>query len=350
MMTIASSLGDYQVEFHLDLDFFKGLQAMPGSVFLFDARVWELYARRLEAHLDPARIRTFAVGEEVKNLGGVESIYDLLLGQGVRRGATLVAVGGGVLQDLAGFSASTLFRGLPWVFVPTTLLAQGDSCIGGKTSLNHRSAKNLLGTFWPPRQVHVSSAFLPTLSREDFFSGLGEALKLHLIGGARDTAAYRAAQAALHARDDQATLAVVRRALEIKKGYIEQDEFDGAARLLLNYGHCFGHALESTSGFRIPHGQAVVAGMMLANAVSLRRGLLPEAEAEAVQALLHDGLVTPPVLPELEPGALVKAIGSDKKRTGKGLAVILLQAGHRLAQHQDMTPEEVAWAVQSTRF
>ena len=350
VITIASSLGSYQADFHADLGFFSTLKDLPRAYFLFDARVWELYGPQLAAFVDPERLLLVPIHEDEKNLTRVEKIYSALMEKGIRRNFTLVAVGGGILQDLVGFAASTLFRGVPWTFVPTTLLAQADSCIGGKTSLNFGRHKNLLGTFWPPRQIHVSPVFLQTLAEDDYFSGLGEVLKLHLIGGAADMAWFEAHQAALHRREVAEVLQATLRALEIKKSYIESDEFDGDARLLLNFGHCFGHAIESTSDFRIPHGQAVVAGMLLANTVSVHRGLLSPEAAAPVRATLQHCLVVPPRAAELEPAALAAAMGKDKKRTGAGLAAILLHDHDHLAQVQDLSPEEVVQAVDATAF
>lgn len=350
MMTVSSRLGDYCVDFHDDLTFLRPLGGQGGTYPIIDERVWNLYQTELGAIFDRERVLLVPIAEEGKNLESVQRIYEFLLRNGVRRNSNLLALGGGILQDLVAFTASTLFRGISWTFIPTTLLAQADSCIGGKSSLNFNKHKNLLGTFWPPVRIHVCPRFLATLAEDDYFSGMGEVLKLHLIGGATHTAAFSDDAAELYRREPGVVRQTVERSLEIKKKFIESDEFDGGVRLLLNYGHCFGHALESTSQFRVPHGQAVVAGMMLANSVSLRRGLLPAEEGARLHSLLRQCLIKPPKPTELEPAGLTAAMGRDKKRTGTGLALILLKTNHNLVQVQDLTPGEVDFAVQSTIF
>ena len=345
VMRIESQAGAYEVRF------LETLQELPGCLppgrrlWVVDQRVWELYGEELRAAAGDDPILPLRIEEERKQLDTVQELSAELLARGVRRQSVLVAVGGGILQDLAGFAASVLFRGIPWVFVPTTLLAQADSCIGGKTSLNFQSFKNLLGTFWPPRQVLLCPAFLKTLEPADYFSGLGEVLKLHLLGGPDGLAAYERLQPGLAAREEGALLEAIRISLEVKQGYIERDEHDGGPRLLLNFGHCFGHALEAASGFRSPHGQAVVAGMRLANRVAVARGLLDVELAHRVDRLLRATLSVPPRPAELEPGPFLEAMGRDKKRTGEGLALILMKGGLRFEPIQDLSMEEAASAL-----
>jgi len=233
------------------------------------------------------------------------------------------------------------------VFVPTTLLAQADSCIGGKTSLNFQAFKNLLGTFWPPRRVLLAPAFLATLAAPDYFSGLGEVLKLHLMGGPEALAAYERLQAGLRDREAAALREAIPRALAIKQGYIERDEHDSGPRLLLNYGHCFGHGLEAATAYRWPHGQAVVLGMRLANRVAQARGLLDPALAARVDRLFQGALTLRPAPGELDPAPLLEAMGRDKKRTGAGLALIVMKTGLAFEQVQDLTPEEVGAALEA---
>ena len=161
--------------------------------------------------------------------------------------------------------ASVLYRGVGWIYVPTTLLAMADSCIGGKTSLNLGSRKNLLGTIYPPNRVIVHAPFVNTLSGDDFASGVGEIVKLHMLGGAGHAEELRAILPALMSRETSVVHRATRTSLEVKRDFIEEDEFDRGRRNLLNYGHCFGHALEAASDFAIPHGLAVVVGMRLAD-------------------------------------------------------------------------------------
>ena len=350
VMGIRSAAGTYEVRILDELrEAAEGLP--PGHrLWVVDQRVWDLYAPVLRPLAGADRIVPVPIHEGCKNLETAQELCGTLMELGVRRQTTLVVVGGGILQDLAGFAASILFRGIPWVFLPTTLLAQADSCIGGKTSLNFQNFKNLLGTFWPPRRVLLAPAFLATLEEEDFFSGLGEVLKLHLMGGEASLAAFEGLQTRLHARDLPALTQAIATSLALKQGYIERDEHDAGPRLLLNFGHCFGHALEAVSGYRLPHGQAVVLGMRLANRVAQGRGLLDAAMVQRADRLFQATLKARPAARDLDPAPLLAAMGRDKKRTGQGLALILMRSGFAFEQVQDLTPVEVRAVLEAERL
>jgi 3-dehydroquinate synthase len=341
-MTIHSLLRDYPVEWDETAGFVARLQESPQRLVVVDENVWKHHSGGCLAGLDRKFVEVFAVSEDRKNLAGVEALYDLLIGRAAKRNLALVSIGGGILQDLTGFAASTLYRGIPWVFVPTTLLAQADSCIGSKTSLNYKGFKNLLGTFYPPRAVYLHPAFVLTQKDADYASGLGEVIKLHLMGGREKARQLAGLLPRLKARDLTALGAAVRQSLAIKYSYFAGDEFDTGRRNLLNFGHCFGHALEATSAFRIPHGQGIVLGMLLANEVACRRGLL---SAEATSALARDlllpGLYVRPRPAEWDAAALIEAMGKDKKRTGAGLALVMLKDDFDLIKVDDLAPEEV---------
>ncbi|HVO30168.1 MAG TPA: 3-dehydroquinate synthase [bacterium] len=343
-LSIRSRLHDYTVRFHAGLEFVGELSRVPNALFVVDANVARLHAKPLAA-FSREQTLTLEATEENKTFEGATRVYEALLDRAAKKNATIVSLGGGIVQDVTGFAASTLYRGVKWIFVPTTLLAQADSCIGAKTSLNFRRYKNLLGTFYPPHEIHLSPAFLDTLTRDDFFSGLGEVVKLHLMGGDARVAELTAALPALRAREPDATLRAIRTSLDVKLSWIEGDELDAGKRNLLNYGHDLGHALESTSEFKVPHGQAVVAGMLFANSLARRRGVLSPALEERLRPLLLGTLVTRPTRAHLETPRIVDAMGKDKKRTGKGLAVILLRDGLALEKIDDATPDEVGAAI-----
>ena len=349
VMAIHSAGGDYQVRILEALH--EAAAGLPSGhrLWVVDQRVWDLYASVLRPLAGTDRIVPLPIHEGCKDLDTAQELCGTLMELGVRRQTTLVVVGGGILQDLAGFAASILFRGIPWVFVPTTLLAQADSCIGGKTSLNFQNFKNLLGTFWPPQRILLAPSFLATLEADDFFSGLGEVLKLHLMGGAGTLAAYEGLQARLHARDTPALTEAITTSLTLKQGYIERDEHDAGPRLLLNFGHCFGHGLEAVSGYRLPHGQAVVMGMRLANRVALGRGVLDAELAQRADRLFEATLKVKPAAHDLDPAPLLAAMGRDKKRTGQGLALILMRSGFAFEQVQDLTQDEVRAALEAER-
>jgi 3-dehydroquinate synthase len=209
--------------------------------------------------------------EPNKSLDKFPAYVDHLVSQKIRRGHTLIAIGGGIIQDITCFLAATMLRGIDWQFYPTTLLAQADSCIGSKSSINAGSAKNILGTFTPPNRIFISSRFLDTLPEGDVRSGVGEMLKVHVIDGPDSFNAISADYETLF-EDRARMLHYMRRSLEIKQTYIEKDEFDRGPRLVFNYGHSFGHAIEGATKFGIPHGIAVTMGMDLANWISAEMG------------------------------------------------------------------------------
>lgn len=346
LMTVQSKLRDYAVELASDTGFIAALEGIGQRLNVVDHNLWAHHQDGALSGLDRALTKVFEVGEEHKNLDGVGEIYDTLTGRSAKKNTTIVCYGGGILQDVCGFCASTLYRGISWVFVPTTLLAMCDSCIGSKTSLNYRGFKNLLGTFYPPNAVYLHLPFLLTQREDDYYSGLGEVIKLHVMGGADKTAELMALMPDLARRDLGALQTAVTNSLHIKLSYILEDEFDSGRRNLLNYGHCFGHALETSSRYAIPHGQAVVVGMLMANTVARRRGLLDAAVDEQLAGdLLRPGLRLVPTAEQCSPEAMIAAMGQDKKRTGTGLALVMLTDGQELVRVGDVTPDEVRAAI-----
>ena len=186
-----------------------------------------------------------------------------------KRNATLISIGGGIIQDITGFVANVTYRGINWIFVPTTLLAACDSCIGGKTSLNYKKYKNLLGTFYPPDEIHICSEMFHTLTERDFKSGLGEVVKFNIMAGQNGLKNIEDNIDELLKRDDDKLLQFVNSSLLFKKDFIEEDEFDRGVRIHLNFAHTFGHAFETMSHYEIPHGTAVAMGTIVANRISL---------------------------------------------------------------------------------
>jgi 3-dehydroquinate synthase len=263
-----------------------------------------------------------------------------------KRNSVIVSIGGGVVQDVTGFLASVVFRGVSWVFVPSTLLAQADSCIGAKTSLNHGRFKNLIGTMYPPDRVVVHTPLLATQGDDHYFSGLGEIVKLHIAKGPGAMASLQRRIERLCARDAEAITTAVRASLLIKRQYIEEDEFDRGPRRLLNFGHCFGHAIESATDFAVPHGQAVVLGMIAAGLAACRRGMLERRRLdEAMTALFTPVLTSRPRFDGRLCRAVVEAMRQDKKRTGAGLAVVLPGGHWRLELVHDFGEGEALAAL-----
>jgi 3-dehydroquinate synthase len=332
MMLIKSSFGDYTVNKAQSLgDAIARLTGGHETVFaIVDSRLAEVgYANDLAA-LESKRTFTVEATEEQKAFERLAPIFLHLLDAGFRRDCTLLAIGGGVTQDIVCFIASVLMRGVKWDFIPTTLLAQCDSCIGSKSSINIGAFKNQIGTFYPPRQISLSVAVLNTLPPDEIRSGLGEAIKLHLLSSEEE---FDRLHSDLHNRALTGIdfLAVIWRCLEIKKRFIETDEFDRGVRNLLNYGHTFGHAYESASHYAIPHGIAVTLGVASATFVSERLGLASPGHFEALNGFLTP-LYTPyhRKLSELDIEAIVSAMKRDKKNVGQEITCILTRGYGRM--------------------
>ena len=222
MMTVSSSIRDYQVDFVETMEFLASCESLTSRYYVIDQNVWELYKGSFDA-LNAESTLILPINEEAKCLETVKTVYDAIMKCSAKRNMTLISIGGGIIQDITGFVASTLYRGINWIYVPTTLLAQADSCIGSKTSLNYQRYKNLIGTFFPPTKIYIHTGFLATLEPEDFYSGLGEVIKLYMMGGASTTAALIGEIKEIKQRDDVALLKAIREVLTIKLQYIQED-------------------------------------------------------------------------------------------------------------------------------
>ena len=321
-LTIRSHKGVYTVSFEEDA--LERLNAeLPGNAhFIIDRRVAELYRDRFENVLASASVLLVEAVEANKSLECFPAYVDHLVARRIRRDHSLIAIGGGITQDITCFLAATLLRGVEWHFYPTTLLAQADSCIGSKSSINCGHAKNILGTFTPPRQVTISTRFLDTLEERDVRSGVGEMLKVHAIEG--PASFDRIAGDYVRLFEDKAVMvAYIRRSLEVKKRYIEKDEFDRGVRNVFNYGHSFGHALEAATKFAVPHGIAVTIGMDMANFAAARLDAGGDEHYQRMHPALksnYAGFEDHPV--PLDP--FLAALSKDKKNVGSGTVTLIL--------------------------
>ena len=346
VMNITSRVKDYPVTFAEHDDFLTGLAMKNDCVFVIDSNVLRYHKDHCLKILGKSDIVSFPVSEERKNLRSVEELYDKIMERSAKKNMTLVSIGGGILQDITGFAATTLYRGINWIFVPTTLLAQADSCIGSKTSLNYKRFKNLIGTFYPPAEVFIYAPFLTTLEEVDFFSGIGEVVKLHIMGGDAATSEMTELLPNMVRRDPEALMTAIQNSLRIKQSFMEGDEFDTGRRNLLNFGHCFGHALETVSDYAIPHGQSVVIGMVFANIAAKNRALLSVQKAEyLLHNLLLKSLVTKGTRSHYEYAPLLDAMKKDKKRTGRGLVLVILRDDHALEKLTDFSEQELSAAL-----
>jgi 3-dehydroquinate synthase len=349
VINVKSSLHDYTVVFSEVSDFITDFERYPQRCYAIDHNVWELYSKTLLKDLDSSDVTVVPIDEELKSLDSVQKLYDKLIVRSAKRNLALISIGGGILQDISGFVASTLYRGIKWIFVPTTLLAQADSCIGGKTSLNYKAYKNLIGTFYPPSQVIIHAPFLITQKDLDFYSGLGEVIKLHMIGGTEKIEGITKLLPAIIKREPAPLFQAIQDSLLIKRSYIIDDEFDTGQRIMLNFGHCFGHAIESASDFEIPHGQAVVLGMILANMVAKERGILSDIFHQfLIEKLLIPGLVVKVKREHFDHTKVLEGMAKDKKRSGKGLPLVMMGDKCQMSKVDDLTEHEARLALDGT--
>lgn len=322
-MKIVSKFKEYHISFEKELLFLRDILETPFSQIVADKNVYELYEEYFR-QIDKERLYLVEAIEENKTINTALEICEKMTAIPAKRNAVLISIGGGIVQDITGFAANILYRGIKWIFVPTTLLAQCDSCIGGKTSLNYQRYKNLLGTFYPPDEIYICPKFIQTLTQRDFESGMGEVIKFNLMGGQEGIEHIREQMDKLMGRNGDAVEKVIRYSLEFKRPFIEQDEFDRNERIKLNFAHTFGHAVETVSGYGIPHGTAVAIGMIMANRVSVKRGMLKEETARECEALLLQVIHINYELMDKPMEELLGAMRKDKKQVSDSLTVVLM--------------------------
>ncbi len=327
LITIESGSHPYRVEEYDSLGFALDSVVVEGAFVLVDQFIFDHYRDQFQEANMPCL--PLVATEDQKSFEQLTPVFVWLLENGLKRDGRILVIGGGVLQDIGGFIASVLFRGVRWEFIPTTLLAQCDSCIGSKSSINIKSYKNQIGTFHAPDRVLLVTQTLQTLPWDEVRSGLGEVIKLHLIAGEEPFGGIM--NLLVNVRTDASVLPeCIRSSLEIKKPYIEQDEHDQGIRNLLNYGHTFGHAYESATHYAIPHGIAVTLGVLTATYVSAQMGLVGDDYFQRLKATL--AVWYQPYEQKLKPLAIegiLSAIKLDKKNTKQGLHCILTRgAGH----------------------
>jgi 3-dehydroquinate synthase len=306
----------------------KGLGFKGKLVIVTDATVRKLYADALKQTLMASGFEVTILNgpdsEEEKSLETAGRLYLELTDHHAERSTPVLALGGGVIGDLAGFVAATYERGVPLVQLPTTLLAQADSSLGGKTAVNHGRLKNRIGAFYQPRLTISDTNTLKSLSREQLSDGLCEIIK---HGAIRDADLFAYIENNLDqivAREDEALETIVHRSVQIKAEVVEQDELDLGLRNILNYGHTVGHAVETVSDFQVSHGRAVASGMVAAARISDRMELVGDSVVARLEALLtRAGLLE--TAPELEADRLIEAMQHDKKTVGGKIKFVLLK-------------------------
>ena len=293
---------------------------IESAIFIVDQNIAQLYSDRLNNILN-ARVLIIKASEENKSLNHFPNYIEALVELNVKRGQTLVAIGGGIIQDITCFLATTMMRGLPWVFYPTTLLAQSDSCIGSKSSINSGEIKNILGTFTPPESIVVDVDFLQTLRKKEIFSGIGEMIKVHAIDSPESF--NKIANSYEEIVTDFDTMEkFIYNSLVMKKKLIEIDEFDTGPRNVMNYGHSFGHAIETATNYGIPHGIAVTIGMDIANYFSASAGVSTWENFEHMHSVIDKNCASYRHI-KIDTELIVSALKKDKKNSATQLRLIL---------------------------
>ena len=320
-----------------------------GVVLVTDDQVGPLYAQRLQSALpalDRLTLITLPAGEQHKSMASVQQILDAALADRHERQSLFMALGGGVVGDMTGFAASLFLRGADFVQIPTTLLAQVDSSVGGKTGVNHSMGKNLIGAFHQPKHVIIDLDTLSTLPDREYAAGLAEVIKYGLI---RDAAFFHwlvAQVSALQARDIPTLASAIERSCAIKAAVVMEDEQERGVRAHLNFGHTFGHAIERLEGYGAwLHGEAVAAGMVMAARLSERRG---DLESDVVDQLLSfQQQIGLPVKPPagLTAVAFLDAMASDKKVTAGKIRYILLNQLGKACVTEDVSLDDIASVI-----
>lgn len=295
--------------------------------WIFDEHFWRLWQRRLAAlgwpDRDTGRVLLFAASEQNKRLSSVEDLARKLVDAGADRQSLLVAVGGGVTGDVVGFLASIYMRGISHFQAPTTLLAQVDSSIGGKTGVDLPEGKNLLGSFHQPDFIWMDPQWLETLSKEDFRQGMAEVIKTALIGDEVLWKYLETHSPAIQRREPEALLRIVSACCVIKARVVEADEKETGYRRVLNLGHTVGHALERLSGYQMPHGDAVAIGLVAAAKLAVKMAKVNEDVLLKLESLCQTWEL-PTVIPSHFPAdALIVALKTDKKWESGALHFIL---------------------------
>lgn len=350
-LIIKSRIRDFPVEFVEDFSFINKLLKINNYVVIVGQTVYKYYKDIIFNRFPKDSLIILKLNEQRKTLGTVTKIYKKLLPLAAKKNLIIISFGGGINQDVTGFVASTLYRGVNWIYIPTTLLAMADSAIGLKTSLNYESYKNVLGTFYPPSNIYICTDFLKTLQKTDYMSGIGEIIKFMLMKKNPiknlDDSIKKIEKLKLN-RDKKFVTNIIKESIEIKKSYMEGDEFDLGKRNLLNYGHELGHALEATSNFKIPHGIGVVIGIIFANLVSVQRGWIDKKINEKInKSLLLPNIITVKLKKEyFNYDVVLEKIKKDKKRISDKLPLVLPKRNLKLIKITDFNFVEFKKALQ----
>jgi 3-dehydroquinate synthase len=312
--------------------------------------VWRLHGPRVARAVKGAEAILVPDGERHKQLSTVVRIYDALVRASADRASTLVTFGGGVIGDMAGFAAATYLRGIALVHVPTTLLAQVDSAIGGKVGVNHPLGKNMIGSFYQPHAVVIDPTVLGTLPRREFRAGLYEVIKYGVTSSAGLFDRVTRDRTAIFAREPAVLTPVIAESCRIKAAVVSADEREAGPRRILNFGHTAGHAIEAVTKYkRYRHGEAIAYGMLVAAELALARGALAERDKKALADLIA-GLGPLPAIADVSTAHILEAMRHDKKVVSGRLHFVLPTAIGATVIVDDVTDKEMREALRRTGF
>ena len=326
------------------------IKAPARRVVVSSPLVWRLHGPQLARALPGSEPILVPDGERYKQLATVTRIYDALVRMNADRATTLVTFGGGVIGDMAGFAAASFLRGIPLVHIPTTLLAQVDSAIGGKVGVNHPAAKNLIGAFYQPDAVFIDPTVLGTLPRREFRAGLYEVIKYGMTSSAALFDRIGKERKAIFDRAPEVLIGVISESCRIKAAVVAADEKEGGARRVLNFGHTAGHALEAVTKYRrFRHGEAVGYGMLVVAEIARQRGALSAADRQALADLIASLGPLPPAA-DVPSSEMVDAMKHDKKMVAGRLHVVLPTAVGATTIVDDVTEKEMRAALAAVGF
>lgn len=330
-LKIHSKLYDYTVDFVEDIA--SMLCALKGeTMYVIDKNVYRLYEDKL-TEISKEHIYYMDPLETKKNMDTVLDIISFWKKNDVRKNWKIICIGGGITQDVTTIASSLYLRNIDWYFIPTTLLAMCDSCIGGKCGINLGHHKNQIGVFYPPKKIFIDTRFLDTLSQDDYLNGWGELLKFSLTS---DPAFYEMLKSESTYIPCEKIDSYIYKGLMTKKQVIEADEFESDYRRVLNYGHTFGHALEAYTGYKVPHGKAVMWGIDAANYIAWLEGLITQSTYLDVKALIRQSFIKKEI-PVENADELFQLILTDKKVRGSRISLAVPDAvGHLIVHTMDI--------------